>query len=98
MAVARGSVCRRAEEDFLKWDELKQLLDRLWSACRRLECEEARELLLTGVKGYTPTRELADLVWQQRNGNGNGKVASVESTATVTTLKPKTGSSEGERA
>ena len=86
----------RAEEDFLKWDELEQLLDRLWNACRRLECEEARELLLTGVKGYTPTRELADLVWRQRNGNGTA--ANAESTATVTTLKPKTGSSEGERA
>ena len=87
---------RRAEEDFLKWDELKQLLDRLWNAYLPLKCEEARELLLTGVKGYTPTRELADLVWRQRNGNGTAFNA--ESTATVTTLKPKTGSSEGERA
>ncbi len=84
----------RAEEDFLGWGELKQILDRLWDACRRLECEEARELLLTGVKGYTPTRELADLVWRQRNGT----VSAEEPTATVTTLKPKTASSEGERA
>jgi len=85
----------RAEEDFLRWEELERVLDPLWNACRRLECEEARELLLTGVKGYTPTRELADLVWRQRNGNGSA--VNTESTATVTTLKPKTTSSEGEQ-
>ena len=72
----------RAEEDFLGWDELERLLDRLWNACRRLDCEQARDLLLAGVKGYTPTSEVVDLVWRQRN-------AAYPEPATVTALKPK---------
>ena len=75
----------RAEEDFLRWDELEGLLDRLWNACRRLDCEQARELLLSGVKGYTPTSEVADLVWRERNR----VVSEAEPKATVTELKPK---------
>ena len=75
----------RAEEDFLTWDELKSLLDRLWNACRRLDCDQARELLLSGVKGYTPTSEVVDLVWRERNN----AVSETEKTATVTELKPK---------
>ncbi len=75
----------RAEEDFLGWDELQRLLDRLWNACLRMDCAEGRELLLKGVQGYTPTSEFEDLVWRERNGMAAVK----EPTATVTALKPK---------
>jgi FlaA1/EpsC-like NDP-sugar epimerase len=75
----------RAEEDFLRWEELERLLDRLWNACRLLDCEQARELLMTGVRGYSPSGDLADLVWRERNGTGSIP----EPKATVTTLKPK---------
>ena len=75
----------RAEEDLLRWDELESLLDRLWTACRRQDCEQARELLLSGVKGYSPTTEVVDLVWKERNR----VVSEGEPKATVTTLKPK---------
>ncbi len=84
----------RAEEDFLGWDEFKQILDSLWEVSRHFDCAEARELLLQGVKGYKPTTELEDLVWRQRNGTASA----AKVTATVTTLKPKTGSSKGDRA
>jgi FlaA1/EpsC-like NDP-sugar epimerase len=76
----------RAEEDFLPWDELELLLDRLWNSCRQLDCAGARELLLSGVQGYSPTSELVeDLVWRERLANSS----SPEAGATVTTLTPK---------
>jgi FlaA1/EpsC-like NDP-sugar epimerase len=84
----------RAEEDFLRWEELEGLLDRLWNSCQRLDCEQARELLLIGVTGYTPTAELADLVWcENYDKNQDG-----ESSATVTTLQPKQATVQGDRA
>ncbi len=84
----------RAEEDFLKWEELERILDRLWNACRRLDCDEARALLLMSVKGYTPTSEVEALVWRERNGTDS----TAELTATVTTLQPKQIKALGERA
>ena len=77
----------RAEEDFLAWDELQRLLDRLWRACRSLDCEDARELLLTSVTGYAPTSEVEDLVWRQLNPAGSRP--RVESNTKVTELTPK---------
>jgi FlaA1/EpsC-like NDP-sugar epimerase len=57
----------RAEEDALGWVELKRLLDKLWDACQRLDCDGARQVLLTGAVRYAPTEQLADLVWRERN-------------------------------
>jgi len=72
----------RAEEDFLPWDELKPLLDQLWNACQRLDCNKAREVLLRAVVGYSPTKEVEDLVWRQRNAGTRvalgGKVTPLE--------------------
>jgi FlaA1/EpsC-like NDP-sugar epimerase len=72
----------RAEEDFLPWDELKPLLDQLWNACQRLDCTKAREVLLRAVVGYSPTKEVEDLVWRQRNAGTRvalgGKVTPLE--------------------
>jgi FlaA1/EpsC-like NDP-sugar epimerase len=72
----------RAEEDFLPWDELKPLLDQLWSACQRLDCSKARDVLLRAVAGYSPTKEVEDLVWRQRNAGTRialgGKVTPLE--------------------
>ena len=72
----------RAEEDFLTWDELKPLLDQLWSACQRLDCNKAREVLLRTIDGYSPTNEVEDLVWRQRNAGTRaalgGKVTPLE--------------------
>ena len=72
----------RAEEDFLPWDELKPLLDQLWNACQRLDCNKARDVLLRAVTGYSPTKEVEDLVWRQRNAGTRialgGKVTALE--------------------
>jgi FlaA1/EpsC-like NDP-sugar epimerase len=72
----------RAEEDFLPWDEIKPLLDQLWNACQRLDCNKVREILLRAVAGYVPTKEVEDLVWRQRNAGARvslgGKVTPLE--------------------
>jgi FlaA1/EpsC-like NDP-sugar epimerase len=66
----------RAEEDFLPWHELKPLLDQLWTTCQRLDCIKAREILLHAVTGYTPTKEVEDLVWRQKNGGVRSNLVS----------------------
>jgi len=55
----------RAEEDFVPWERLKPLLDRLRTACREYNCNAARSLLLEIVKGYKPSADLVDLVWHE---------------------------------
>jgi FlaA1/EpsC-like NDP-sugar epimerase len=74
----------RAEEDFLPWDELKPLLDQIWAACQRLDCTKAREVLLRAVSGYSPTKEVEDLVWRQRNVGARANLGS-----NVTPLEPR---------
>ena len=74
----------RAEEDFLRWEELEPLLDQIWTACERLDCTRAREVLLRAVVGYSPTKELEDLVWRHRNGGTRATLGS-----NVTSLEPR---------
>jgi FlaA1/EpsC-like NDP-sugar epimerase len=74
----------RAEEDFLAWDELKPLIDQLGTACQRLDCSKTRELLLEVVAGYSPTKEVEDLVWRHRNGGSRTNLAT-----NVTALEPR---------
>jgi FlaA1/EpsC-like NDP-sugar epimerase len=83
----------RAEEDFLPWDDLKPLLEQLWSACQRLDCNKVRELLLRAVVGYTPTKEVEDLVWRQRNAGA--RISLIGSK--VTALEPRRVAPQGER-
>jgi FlaA1/EpsC-like NDP-sugar epimerase len=72
----------RAEEDFLPWEALKPMIEQLWTACQRLDCTKAREVLLRTVTGYSPTKEVEDLVWQHRNAGArtspSSNVASLE--------------------
>jgi FlaA1/EpsC-like NDP-sugar epimerase len=82
----------RAEEDFLPWDELKPLLDHLWSGCQRLDCYKVREVLLKAVAGYSPTKEVEDLVWRQRNTGTRVSVG-----AKVTALEPRRVAPQAER-
>jgi FlaA1/EpsC-like NDP-sugar epimerase len=74
----------RAEEDFLPWGELEPLLDQIWTACERLDCTRAREALLRAVAGYSPTKELEDLVWRHRNAGTRATLGS-----NVTPLEPR---------
>jgi FlaA1/EpsC-like NDP-sugar epimerase len=82
----------RAEEDFLPWDELKPLIDQMWQACQRLDCTKAREVLLRSVTGYSPTKELEDLVWRQRNSGARATLGS-----NVTPLELRRGTPPAER-
>jgi FlaA1/EpsC-like NDP-sugar epimerase len=66
----------RAEEDFLPWNEIKPLIDQLWIACQRLDCTKARETLLRAVVGYSPTKEVEDLVWRHRNDGARANLGS----------------------
>src|SRR5690606_20497335 len=76
----------RAEEDFLPWNELESLLNQLATACERLDCTKAREVLLSAVAGYSPTNEVEDLVWRERNVG-----VRVVLGAKVTPLEPRRG-------
>jgi len=81
----------RAEEDFLPWDEVKPMLDQLWHACQRLDCPKVREGLLRGVTGYSPTKEVEDLVWRQRN------VGTRVAHGKMTPLEPRRVAPQGDR-
>ena len=75
----------RAEEDFLPWEDFKPLIDQLWTACQRLDCTKAREVLLRAVAGYSPpTKEVEDLVWCHRNSGARASLAT-----NVTALEPR---------
>jgi FlaA1/EpsC-like NDP-sugar epimerase len=82
----------RAEEDFLPWEEVKALVDQLWLACQRLDCVKAREVLLRSVVGYSPTKDVEDLVWRHRNGGARASLA-----GNVTPLEPRRIAPPGER-
>jgi len=85
----------QAREHFLAWSSLKPMLDRLWDACERQDCEAARELLLEGVAGYAPTAQVEDLVWRQRLTKAAGD--GTEPPANVTRLEPRRGPSGPEK-
>ncbi len=82
----------RAEEEFLPWEELKPVIDQLWLACQRLDCARAREVLLHEMVGYTPTKEVEDLVWRQRNSGARAIVG-----GKVTQLEPRRAAPQTER-
>jgi FlaA1/EpsC-like NDP-sugar epimerase len=82
----------RAEEAFLPWEDLKPLLDQLWSACQRLDCGKVREILLRAIVGYSPTKEVEDLVWRQRSAG-----ARVVLGGKVTPLEPRRAVPQSER-
>jgi FlaA1/EpsC-like NDP-sugar epimerase len=77
----------RAQEEFLPWDELKPLVDQLWSACQRLDCQKVRDVLLGAVTGYSPTKEVEDLVWRHRNAGTRAK-SNVTTLDTRRTVSP----------
>jgi UDP-N-acetylglucosamine 4,6-dehydratase len=83
----------RAEEDFLRWDELKPLVDQMWAACQRLDCMKVRDILLRSVTGYSPTEHVEDLVWRHRNRGARATLSS-----NVTSLEPRRASPPVDRS
>ena len=57
----------QAHEDLLPWDLLTHKLADLVSACRSNDCVTVRRLLQEMVAGYTPTSEIVDWVYTQKN-------------------------------
>ncbi len=55
----------RADEDFLRWNELLPVLDRLQTAVMRDDYEMIRQSLLETVQGYKPTDGILDLLYEQ---------------------------------
>ena len=53
----------RAEEDFLVWEELQNLLNKLQMACREMALTEIRAILLEAVDGFEPKEEISDPLW-----------------------------------
>jgi FlaA1/EpsC-like NDP-sugar epimerase len=87
----------RAQEDFIPWNQLKPVLDELYRASADLDCEKARAILLQGVVGYAPTKEVEDLVWRERNRNLAAAKKIVASGGNVTPLEPRRVSPNADR-
>jgi len=83
----------RAEEDCLSWEALKPMIEQLWTACQRLDCAKAREVLLRTVTGYSPTKDVEDLVWRHRNTGARTSLSS-----NVTSLEPRRTAPPADRA
>ncbi|MEC7460312.1 MAG: hypothetical protein VX751_05340, partial [Pseudomonadota bacterium] len=52
-------------EDFLVWEELQDLLDRLQLACREMNLSKIREILLEAVDGFEPKEKISDPPFQR---------------------------------
>jgi hypothetical protein len=50
----------RAEEDFLTWGQLEQLLERLERACAMLDQQLIREVLSEAIGGFVSKEEVSD--------------------------------------
>ena len=66
-----------ANEVFLTWDELKQILDRLDKACHDFNHEAIRDLLLKAPTGFNPTDGICDLVWLSKHKAQNSNVVPI---------------------
>jgi FlaA1/EpsC-like NDP-sugar epimerase len=56
----------RAEEDEIPWAQLEGMLKQLDAACTRFDHEAIRAHLLKIVHEYSPSSDIADLVWMSR--------------------------------
>lgn len=59
----------RAQEEYLSYDEFKDLYDKLDDACHDYNHEAIRELLLDAPAAFNPTDGIGDLVWKENNKN-----------------------------
>ena len=60
------SKIRRANEAFLPWAQLREVLEQLDKAVRAENHELVRQTLLETVQGYTPGCDIIDLLYDQR--------------------------------
>ena len=57
----------RAEEDFLEADSLEEYFNSLKEAEKEGDVNALREILKEAVSGFTPSDEIVDIVYQQKN-------------------------------
>lgn len=55
----------RANEVFLPWSQMLQVLDQLKEAVQQDELEGVRSILLSTVQGYVPSNGIVDLLYEQ---------------------------------
>jgi FlaA1/EpsC-like NDP-sugar epimerase len=58
---------RRANEDYLTWDELAGYLRRLDEACREFDCGTIRATMVEVVSGYPERGRVLDQLWVQEH-------------------------------
>jgi FlaA1/EpsC-like NDP-sugar epimerase len=56
----------RANEEFLAWGELEQMIDELLICVESYDYSAVRKLLRDTVQGYVPEKEIVDLLYMQR--------------------------------
>jgi FlaA1/EpsC-like NDP-sugar epimerase len=54
----------RAEEETLSWGALEILITKLEKACKNLDLEEIRDLLMEAVAGFEPKQGVSDPLWE----------------------------------
>jgi FlaA1/EpsC-like NDP-sugar epimerase len=52
-----------AQENYLKWETLLEVLDELSDACECYDQTKIRAILINATTGFNPTDEVCDLVW-----------------------------------
>ena len=57
----------RAEEDFLEANTLEKYFNSLKEAEKEGDVNALREILKDAVSGFTPSDEIVDIVYQQKN-------------------------------
>ncbi len=57
----------RANEDYLDFDSLNELIDDLKAASQALDRVRARQVLLGAISGYDPSNGVEDLVWVRKH-------------------------------
>ncbi|WP_338510448.1 nucleoside-diphosphate sugar epimerase/dehydratase [Pseudomonas trivialis] len=62
----RHPMIMSANEDYLSWEALKEMLTELLAAVEKDDYDRVRQLLRDTVSGYTPDGEIVDWIYQQR--------------------------------
>lgn len=83
----RHPMILRAEEKMLPWKAVKSILDQLQEATSRLDCDTARDILMTAVEEYEPSAHVIDLVWH--NDHDASRRRAMSPPNNVTPFSPK---------
>jgi FlaA1/EpsC-like NDP-sugar epimerase len=76
----------RAEEEFLPWENLQNLIERLETACQKLDLKDVRDILVEAVDGFDPGEDASDPLWYVQEQEEEPASAPAPEAATVTRL------------